>query len=1066
MNLKKGVIAIVLFVFLSLTVYSFANPAEEDAITKLDGGKTTEVEEVENTFPEEENVLETEIEEEVTNRQVLTTESSTNRVVSNTTPVTNATTTTNAPTTPSNENTTIVENEKKEDYSSIVTKVDTLENMVEEAITTTLDTDMDKARDYNENEKIEELVSNINDEETKNNLEKRLGVIYTLLNDEVKPKITNLGIANLSHLKEGDKKVANVGDKIRLYVYLDEELSVNPIVKIEGVEKEIKLVRATKMSGIVYINDYTIKDIDTIKNGNIKFEVYGYKDNSNNEGEKVSSTEEDIMSSLNPYVNFDTKVPTFNIGNGASFESNVIEVNDENFDYMIIQDMTTGKKITVTEPTYELKPEGEVENGRFDFIAYDKAGNISKRTNYYLDNVKPYITGTGMIGETEVEFVKDNTYKSVKLNVIDKNLNKVVIYKDDVELETKTYAWNADKTTILEYNENGIYKIVLSDRANHVVEYTFTIDNRPAKVLASNILVNGDVNEQSEFYATNNDQVLAYVRFDKKLNVIPTFTFHNNGKDYVVDSSKVTEKEKNGEYTYSVLFDITPELDMTDGEITVSLSNIKDIAGNETPIVLKPTNGHKVYLDRTAPSIEWNGTIYGPEYTDKIITNKQFIANVIETGSGVDVIYQNGADRTYNGKVLNVSGHSSYKFEIIDKAGNKSTYNVILDKEEPKDISSDFYVNGQGSKKVYSANDGNTIVANIKTNEELVKVPTFTFHNNGNDIIVVGKYDGRDGKGNYTYSAKLKVTNELTDGELTYTISDIVDLAGNIKQTNITKPSNGRRVFIGEIIIKDISMTADGITKEFDTLKEALDNVQLENYENVKITVKDSHEINVNRPFTLGGTDTKFLTITGEDSSAKVIIDGNGTDDVIAGNENVIIKFNNIKVDDITEPYSTHWNFYYTEFDGNFNFTNVTFEHEVMTVIGNIKFDKCNFKGTDSGRYGIWVYGGNVTIKNSVFTGTRAIKLHSNYGTGETYWGNMGKVIVDNNTFTITEKPGVVIGHVNENTIINIMNNKFNNTTKPGDQNNWTIESDTVGPNIYENNTLNGVLHTLPNPYN
>lgn len=70
------------------------------------------------------------------------------------------------------ENTTIVENEKKEDYSSIVTKVDTLENMVEEAITTTLDTDMDKARDYNENEKIEELVSNINDEETKNNLEK------------------------------------------------------------------------------------------------------------------------------------------------------------------------------------------------------------------------------------------------------------------------------------------------------------------------------------------------------------------------------------------------------------------------------------------------------------------------------------------------------------------------------------------------------------------------------------------------------------------------------------------------------------------------------------------------------------------------------------------------------------------------------------------------------------------------------------------------------------------------------------------------------------------------------
>ena len=624
-------------------------------------------------------------EEEVTNRQVLTTESSTNRVVSNTTesstnrvvsnttPVTNATTTTNSPTTPSNENTTIVENEKKEDYSSIVTKVDTLENMVEEAITTTLNTDMDKARDYNENEKIEELVSNINDEETKNNLEKRLGVIYTLLNDEVKPKITNLGIANLSHLKEGDKKVANVGDKIRLYVYLDEELSVNPIVKIEGVEKEIKLVRATKMSGIVYINDYTIKDTDTIKNGNIKFEVYGYKDNSNNEGEKVSSTEEDIMSSLNPYVNFDTKVPTFNIGNGASFESNVIEVNDENFDYMIIQDMTTGKKITVTEPTYELKPEGEVENGRFDFIAYDKAGNISKRTNYYLDNVKPYITGTGMIGETEVEFVKDNTYKSVKLNVIDKNLNKVVIYKDDIELETKTYAWNADKTTVLEYTEDGIYKIVLSDRANHVVEYTFTIDNRAAKVLASNILVNGDVNEQREFYATNNDQVLAYVRFDEKLNVIPTFTFHNNGKDYVVDSSKVTEKEKNGEYTYSVLFDITPELDMTDGEITVSLSNIKDIAGNETPIVLKPTNGHKVYLDRTINK----ATI---SYSTQELTDENVVVTLtFDEKVELDKTAGTWLDKGNNVYQKSYNKNQSQEIKYKDLAGNNESVTINIE---------------------------------------------------------------------------------------------------------------------------------------------------------------------------------------------------------------------------------------------------------------------------------------------------------------------------------------------------------------------------------------------------
>ena len=707
MNLKKGVIAIALFVFLSLTVYSFANPAEDDSVTKLDGGNTTKVENVENTFPEEENVLETEIdeEEEVTNRQVLTTESSTNRVVSSTntttTTVSNATSSTeedvvveNNNTTTTTEPDTTVESDKTEDYSSIVIKVDTLENMVEEAITTTLETDMDKARDYNETEKIENLVSNINDEETKNNLEKRLGVIYTILDDKVEPEITRLGIANLSHLNEGDKTVANVGDKIRIYVYLNEELSVNPIVKIDGVEKEIKLVRATKMSGIVYINDYVIKETDTIPNGNIKFEVYGYKDNSNNEGEKVSSTKDKIMSTLNPYVNFDTEAPTFNIGNGASFESNTIKVTDVNFDYMIVQDMTTGKKITVNEPVYELKPDGDVENGRFDFIAYDKAGNVSKRTNYYLDNVKPYITGTGMIGENEVEFVNEGTYKSVKLNVIDKNLNKVIVYKDDVEIETKTYAWNADKTTVLEYSEAGIYKIVLSDRAKHEVEYTFTIDTTPAIVGASNILVNGDSNEQREFYATNGDEIYAYVRFDEKLSETPTFTFHNNGNDYVVDSTKVTEKEKNGEYTYSVLFDINEDVDMIDGEITFTLSNIKDIAGNETSAVLKPTNGHKVYLDRTInkASIEYstleitNGSVIVTLTFDEKVVLDKTAGTWLDKGNNV---YQKSypKNQTQEIKYQDLAGNNNsvtVKIENIDK-----TSVLIRTAEELRDIFAD-----------------------------------------------------------------------------------------------------------------------------------------------------------------------------------------------------------------------------------------------------------------------------------------------------------------------------------------------------------------------------------------
>ena len=117
MNLKKGVIAIVLFVFLSLTVYSFANPAEDDSVTKLDGGNTTNVNEVENEYPDEENILEAEVEEdedeEVTNRQVLTTETSnTVRTPSRVTSSNVASTTTENTT----EENTIVNTETPEEY--------------------------------------------------------------------------------------------------------------------------------------------------------------------------------------------------------------------------------------------------------------------------------------------------------------------------------------------------------------------------------------------------------------------------------------------------------------------------------------------------------------------------------------------------------------------------------------------------------------------------------------------------------------------------------------------------------------------------------------------------------------------------------------------------------------------------------------------------------------------------------------------------------------------------------------------------------------------------------------
>ena len=78
---------------------------------------------------------------------------------------------------------------------------------------------------------------------------------------------------------------------------------------------------------------------------------------------------------------------------------------------------------------------------------------------------------------------------------------------------------------------------------------------------------------------------------------------------------------------------------------------------------------------------------------------------------------------------------------------------------------------------------------------------------------------------------------------------------------------------------------------------------------------------------------------------------------------------------------------------------------------------------------------GNVTFNGCPFTGTRAIKVHEAYGT------EVASVVVDDCSFTLSEKPGVVIGDLNADTSVTITNSTF--ATQAGDQGKYIYESDT-----------------------
>jgi hypothetical protein len=114
--------------------------------------------------------------------------------------------------------------------------------------------------------------------------------------------------------------------------------------------------------------------------------------------------------------------------------------------------------------------------------------------------------------------------------------------------------------------------------------------------------------------------------------------------------------------------------------------------------------------------------------------------------------------------------------------------------------------------------------------------------------------------------------------------------------------------------------------------------------------------------------------------------------------------------------------------------TNVVFANSIM-LGGNSTLVDCTMDNTVASWYGAWVDSGNVRFVRCDFTGTRAIKIHECYGT------EVESVMVEDCTFELSEKPGVVIGDVNAETEIAITGSTFD--TKAGDQGKYIYETDT-----------------------
>ena len=429
------------------------------------------------------------------------------------------------------------------------------------------------------------------------------------------------------------------------------------------------------------------------------------------------------------------------------------------------------------------------EEGTYTVTATDKYGHSSTEYTFVIDKTMPVVQGA----------VDGGLYNTpVTLTVIEENIQNAKYQKDGGD-------WvSFESGTVLD--QDGTYFVRVTDKAyNKKAELTFTIDQTDPVVKSANILVDGDVNEQTEFYATTGDTIYSYVRFSEELKQNPKFYLVNNGTEYEVSDVTVTGPNDNGEYTYSIRYTITEDNTMIDGQIEMKVTGISDKAGNTIDDITKPTNGHIVYLDRVAPTATAfrmvggnreteNGTymyatngakiyIYA-EFANKLaVSPKALINDSIEVSfddgtlrgdryiySAIYTVQEN--DGLQDGELqVKVYGYADEAGNVGEKLSNEditlaSQKYIIIDKTAPE-LNIKNLVDGYSKDKALhvSGTDANKLGVVISNAE-------------GNAVRTDSSSQGSDG----TYWTAYDIESEISvDGQYTAVASDV---AGN--KTTVT----------------------------------------------------------------------------------------------------------------------------------------------------------------------------------------------------------------------------------------------------------------------------------------
>ena len=560
------------------------------------------------------------------------------------------------------------------------------------------------------------------------------GVIY----DKTIPEVVKVELWDKNNR---DKENIKNGETVRVMATFTETLGTLPTLKIGE-----QTVTLEEISGGIYQGDITISNNEqTLQEGLLQFTIGGYADLAGNVGSDITETDGRVSG-----IEYDRTAPTYsklgitNITHYYDGGDITLAGKEDQIRILVFFD----EKLTVEPKVRILGKDSKVLKDNIA-CAYSEETSKSQNTNAYLAN----------------------------FNIKDELLN----LPDGEEIKFEIYGY-ADAA-------GNVGTTLTNTEINYDPYLKVVYDETPPKYVELGIARNKDESDtRDQKYAKNGDSVRVLIYFEERLQVEPTVEMY--GKTYTATYRELSSSPENNVYYYMADIDMTD--DITEGEIEFKIYGYSDAAGNVgIELDNEDINNEtypKVIYDKTAPEISLKGEQYmevekGTEFVDPGLN----IKDLTETETAIKVYYsETGEDGTWKDVAENAVDTSKLLYyniwyTVTDKAGNVSQERrqvKVVDTTVPVATFVRIQNNTKTNTNPSFAKVGDSVWVYVIFNEKLSVEPTFTIA--GKEATIIQREDGEaKGESWYKYAASVTMTDDMKEGNITFTINGYKDLVGN-----------------------------------------------------------------------------------------------------------------------------------------------------------------------------------------------------------------------------------------------------------------------------------------------